>query len=142
MLGLEIARSALVHSVGIGRNDCNPARPQRAQRPADCLRRCNRRNPGAGAHAFGHLFVVVVGEKARRGLRQDHQFDFRGPEQTRLVVDVFVSARRKSLARRARHQPPDMRLVGRRQQPTFHLDGRVGGRDQNAEMADHVRAFP
>ena len=142
VLGLEIACSALVHRVRIGRNDRDPMRPQSAQGPADRLRRGDRRNPGAGAHALRRHFIVVVGKQARRGLRQDHQLDLGGAEQTRLVVDVLVPARRKGLPRPARHQPPDMRLVGRRQQPAFHLDGRVGGRDQNAEMADHMRAFP
>ena len=54
VLGLEIARGALVDRVRIGRNDRDAARPQSAQRPADRLRRGDRRNPGAGAHALRH----------------------------------------------------------------------------------------
>ena len=82
VLGLEIARSPLVHRVRIGRNDRDPMRPQSAQRPADRLRRGDRGNPGAGTHALRRHVIVIIGEQACRGLRQDHKFDLGGSEQT------------------------------------------------------------
>ena len=137
MLRLEIAGGEVVDRIRIGRNDRTAVHPQRPKRASDRLSRGDRRNTGAGAHAFRRDLIIIVGKKARRSLRQDHQLDLRGTQQTRLVVDILVAARRKGLPGRARHQPSDMRLVGRRQQPAFHLYGRIGGRDQNPEMAGH-----
>src|SRR5262249_59557119 len=74
---------------------------------------------------------------ARRGLRQYHELDPGGAEEARLVVDVVVAARGKGPARRARLEPPDMCLVGGRQQPALDFDRGIGRRDQDAEMSGH-----
>jgi len=126
VLVLEVVGGTFVHRVRIWRDDGDAARSERPHRAAHRLRRGDRRNARTVAHPPGHGVVVIIGEETRRSLRQDHQLDLGGAEQPRLIVDVLVAARREGPAGRARHQSPDMRLVGRRQQPAFDLNRRVG----------------
>src|SRR4030095_1306319 len=77
-------------------------------------------------------------EEARRGLDQYHHLDLGGPEKLRLVVDVFVPARRERMSRRAGEQPRVVRLIAGRQARQLGLDGGVGRRDEDTEMAGHA----
>src|SRR5437870_9713307 len=51
-------------------------------------------------------------------------------QQARLIVDVLVAARREAPAA-TRHEPPDVGLIGRRQESALDLDRRVRGRNED-----------
>ena len=140
VLVLEIASGARVHGFRIGRHDSNATRLERPHGAAHRLRRRDRGNAGGGTHPLRDDVVVVVGNETRRRLSQDHQLDFRRPQQPRLIVDVLIPARREATA--AREEAPDVRLVRRRQEPALDLDRRVRGWNQHAEMSCHALRVP
>src|SRR5882762_831344 len=117
----EIASGSFIDRIRIGRHDGDAARSEGPNGAADRLRRRDRRNAGTDTHSLRDDVVVVLGKEACRRLGQDHHLDPGRPQQARLIVDVLVSARRETTGA-ARHEPPDVRLVRRRQESALDLD--------------------
>src|SRR5439155_18444401 len=133
VLRLEIAGGTLVDRIRIGRHDGDTARSEGLNGAADRLRRRDRRNAGTDTHPLRDDVVVVLGKETCRRLSQDHHLDPGRSQQARLIVDVLVSAGRETPGATG-HEAPDVRLVSRRQESTLHLDRRIRGRNQDAEM--------
>ena len=141
VLALVVVLGPRDHLLGVGRRHGDALCPERLQRPADGLRRGEGGHAGGFRHALHRDLVIVVGEQARRCLRQRDHFDARIAEQLGLVGHVGIQAGGERRAP-AFAEPRCMHLQVLGQPAELDLAGGVGGRDKDPEMARHQAGSP